>query len=429
VLYLLTEHIVKGQFHPAWLGHLVANRGPGVERVGVIGPQGEDLRIPILFLQACHACDPPPQFVYIGRNIMHGDRDNGVDLKYVRDIVISQNVIYGYRDASTSDGSAIVLGSDGAPNRPWVIFNEIFDSRNGIRNEATDTAVIIGNKIYDIEGFAIGLEKHSDDLYIIGNTIYDVGVGIDQFWRETFRLHIFNNIFAHMSNGDVHLNIESQKVADASELGHNLFWQGGEPVIIRWGKGGGGNYGSTAELAGFAGGANNLIGDPLFADAANSDFSLQQGSAAIDAGLPHTAYDEFVKLHGIDIRLDFAGAVRPPQSHWDIGAYEHMGYVGTAVREQTATPTKFALQSYPNPFNATTTIKFETPISTRVVVEILNISGRKVAVLADGHYEAGTYEIKWDGKDQDRRQAASGPYFYQLKTDERILARKMLLLK
>ena len=50
-------------------------------------------------------------------------------------------------------------------NRVWVIFNDIYNSRNGIRNEETDVAWLIGNRIHHIEGFAIGLEKKSDNLY------------------------------------------------------------------------------------------------------------------------------------------------------------------------------------------------------------------------------------------------------------------------
>ncbi len=274
-------------------------------------------------VQACHACDPPPQYVYIGRNIMHEDRENGVDLKYVKDVVISQNVLYGYKDASTSDGSAMVLGSDGMPNRPWVIFNEIYDSDNGIRNEETDNAWIIGNKIYNIKGFAIALEKKSDDLYIIANTIYNVDVIIHQYKRENFRIHVFNNLFANIrgKRHHCHINIPSRTITDASEFDNNLFWQDGAPVILRWGSEF--TYHSTSEFENFPGGAKNMIGDPRFKNAANHDFMLQQNSAAIDKGIVHAVYDTFYKLHGIDIKLDYNGTVRPQLLNWDIGAYEY----------------------------------------------------------------------------------------------------------
>jgi len=431
-VYARGEDIViyKNHIHHNWKGDDLDCHGvvPGVgaERVWVLDNDihhnsGDAV-------QACHECDPPPQFVFIGRNILHEDRENAVDLKYASDIVISQNICYGYKDASTSDGSVMILGSDGAPNRPWVIFNEIRDSRNGIRTEATDTAWIIGNLIYNIEGFAFGLEKRADDLYIIGNTVYNVGLSIDQFWKETFRLHIFNNIFANIQKSTVHLNIESQQVADASEMSHNLFWQGGHPVIIRWAYGNKKDYSTNSDFDGFAGGTNNMIGDPLFVDAANHNFQLQQDSPAIDAGIYRTAYDRFFEIYGIDLKLDFAGNTRPQGANWDLGAYEYADE--TAVRLlRLKRPLHFYLHNYPNPFNPSTTIQFEIPKPSWINLEIFNISGQKITTLAEGHYETGRYEIQWNGKDQNNQQLSSGVYYYKLNSNDHFLTKKMVLIQ
>jgi Synergist-CTERM protein sorting domain-containing protein len=65
---------------------------------------------------------------------------------------------------------------------------------------------------------------------------------------------------------------------------------------------------------------NNVAGDPLFTDAAGSDFSLQPGSPAIDAGLSEGA-------PAIDIR----GVARPQGAGIDIGAYEYMEEQGPDV--------------------------------------------------------------------------------------------------
>ncbi len=277
-------------------------------------------------IQACHFCEPRPQFIYIGRNILHEDRENAVDLKYASDIIISQNKMYGYGDATTSDGSVVVLGSDGMPNRSWVIFNEIYDSKNGIRNENTDTAWIIGNVIYNIDGFAISLEKKSEDLYIINNTIYNVDVAIDQLRvdKEEFRIHVFNNIFANVkgNNSASQLNVPSNKIAGVSELNNNLFWQEDTPVIIKWGS----EFvmKSTSDFKEFTGGVNNLIGNPYFVDVSRNNFNLLPNSRAINNGVSHTVYDKFYKLYGINIKLDISKTIRPKASKWDIGAFEFM---------------------------------------------------------------------------------------------------------
>jgi flagellar hook assembly protein FlgD len=43
--------------------------------------------------------------------------------------------------------------------------------------------------------------------------------------------------------------------------------------------------------------------------------------------------------------------------------------------------------------------------------------------------EAGTYEVKWDGEDENANEVSSGIYFYRLEAGDFIESRKMLLLK
>src|SRR5262249_22454864 len=46
--------------------------------------------------------EPWPQNIYIAGNILHEDRENGVDIKNSRDVVVSNNTIYGYQVSSSS---------------------------------------------------------------------------------------------------------------------------------------------------------------------------------------------------------------------------------------------------------------------------------------------------------------------------------------
>ena len=104
----------------------------------------------------------------------------------------------------------------------------------------------------------------------------------------------------------------------------------------------------------------------------------------------------------------------------------------TAVLEDRtdALPQGFRLeQNHPNPFNSSTTIRFELPSSTEIDLAVFNLAGQKVVTLAQGHREAGTYSLKWDGRDDDERELASGVYLYRLEADERVETRKLLLLR
>lgn len=93
-------------------------------------------------------------------------------------------------------------------------------------------------------------------------------------------------------------------------------------------------------------------------------------------------------------------------------------------------PLAFELgQNYPNPFNPVTSITFSLPEPARVHLDVYNISGQRVAVLAEGYYQAGFHEVHWDSTDPKSGAAASGIYFYRLTAGQLSATRKMLLMK
>jgi hypothetical protein len=93
-------------------------------------------------------------------------------------------------------------------------------------------------------------------------------------------------------------------------------------------------------------------------------------------------------------------------------------------------PTAFALhQNSPNPFNPQTSIMFDMPVAGDVNVSVFNVLGQNVTNLVDGHMEAGTHEVIWNGKDRDGATVASGIYFYRIDTDQYSETKKMMLLK
>ncbi|MCK5052190.1 MAG: T9SS type A sorting domain-containing protein [Candidatus Cloacimonetes bacterium] len=94
-------------------------------------------------------------------------------------------------------------------------------------------------------------------------------------------------------------------------------------------------------------------------------------------------------------------------------------------------PTITKLNSnYPNPFNPTTTISFSVAqTSSFVNVEIFNIKGQKVRQLVNEILPTGRHIAVWNGKDNNGKQAASGIYFYKMKSGDYQQSKKMLLLK
>jgi len=104
----------------------------------------------------------------------------------------------------------------------------------------------------------------------------------------------------------------------------------------------------------------------------------------------------------------------------------------TAVEQSNAEtmPNSFDLfQNYPNPFNSDTKIAFHLSESGHVNLRIVDITGKVVKILADEILSVGKHEIIWDGTDSHFHQAASGVYFYQMKTDRFSSERKLILLR
>jgi aminopeptidase N len=86
-------------------------------------------------------------------------------------------------------------------------------------------------------------------------------------------------------------------------------------------------------------------------------------------------------------------------------------------------------QNYPNPFNPTTKIKYCVPSNVKretsnIKLVVFDVTGKEVMTLVNEKQEAGTYEVTFDGSN-----LASGIYFYQLKTDNFIETKRMILIK
>ncbi len=93
-------------------------------------------------------------------------------------------------------------------------------------------------------------------------------------------------------------------------------------------------------------------------------------------------------------------------------------------------PTSLVLeQNYPNPFNPGTHIRFALPEREAISVTVYDLQGRRVKQLAHGIYGAGYHQVFWNGKNESGKEVAGGLYFYELKTDNHRIMKKMLLVK
>jgi hypothetical protein len=106
-------------------------------------------------------------------------------------------------------------------------------------------------------------------------------------------------------------------------------------------------------------------------------------------------------------------------------AYVEVGRRLAVTSGMEVLPSGFALHpNYPNPFNPSTTITFDLPVTTRASVRVYSIVGREVSVLADEVFSAGTHTVTFDG-----RKLPSGIYISRLTAGHFSAAQKMILLR
>ncbi|MGD9367450.1 MAG: right-handed parallel beta-helix repeat-containing protein [Desulfobacteraceae bacterium] len=235
--------------------------------------------------------------IYVGRNISHHNKQNGLWSKDAADVIFSQNTSYEHHAGNSSLGAGIGWQPGGGssatgPLRLWVIFNRSFGNDYGIQPGSGTQAsvVVLGNVLYG--NLKAGFNAWNNSaIRLFNNTIYDNPVGIRLFNGTNY---VVNNI--------IHNGVDDQN-DNIVELRDNLFINGPVPP-------------------------DNLGGDAYFVDPDYDDFHIESGSPAIDHGSPEIVYAEFRNTYNMDISVDYDGNPRPLDgdgdgvSKWDIGAHE-----------------------------------------------------------------------------------------------------------
>jgi hypothetical protein len=98
-----------------------------------------------------------------------------------------------------------------------------------------------------------------------------------------------------------------------------------------------------------------------------------------------------------------------------------------AVDPLAATTGMWLSTPSPNPFTSRTLVHFALPHETAVELDVIDVSGRRVRVLARGEsLGAGTHDIAWDGATDRGNRAPGGMYFVRLRAGSRQLATRVV---
>ena len=102
----------------------------------------------------------------------------------------------------------------------------------------------------------------------------------------------------------------------------------------------------------------------------------------------------------------------------------------TSGKSEELLPKAFSLsQNYPNPFNPETVIRYTLPEDCQVELTIYNILGQKVKTLVHEYQRAGYKTVRWDSRDDEGDEVASGVYLYRIEANGYVEVKKMAVLK
>jgi hypothetical protein len=305
----------------------------------------------------------------------------------------NHNVVYG--NYFTNTPGLRIFGDD------HVIFSNYFEN--------CDPAINIGNGDGDVEsGAALTSHDRPDRVLIAFNTLVN---------------NTTNYVQAGRTNG---------LGATSTTFANNII-QGGGPAASIAGPYTGavwsGNIIYNTNGAGDMPSGSYRSVNPLLARDTTGTFHLQPGSPAIN-----TATGNYPA-----VTVDMDG--QPRVSPFDVGADEvstapviaqilspsMVGYTAnnpssaTVVSNTEISNARQALATYPNPFTTTNTITFYLDKEGDTHLTVHDITGQLVAVLIDGHLQAGDHRTTFD-----LQHLAPGVYLLQLVHNATIITRKLV---
>ena len=120
-----------------------------------------------------------------------------------------------------------------------------------------------------------------------------------------------------------------------------------------------------------------------------------------------------------------AGCMDPDYIEYDSSATIDDGSCITLSSEYISVAQSFKLLgAYPNPFNPSTTIRFQLPGQSNVTLDIYNLSGMRVFSIDFGNMAQGVYSYNFNGEG-----LSTGPYFAVINSMYGSDSKKIFLMK
>jgi hypothetical protein len=262
----------------------------------------------------------------------------------------------------------------------------------------------------DLDVFVVKLNPEGSDLdyaSFLGGTSSDIGYGI--FLDDSLYAYVIGETFS----------AGFPTTAGAFDVTYN---DNGDAFVAKLNP-----AGSSLGYASFLGGHDSDIGYDIVLDGARGAY-LTGITASPNFPTTPTAFDTDYNGDRDVFVVKFNFMVDSLEYATFLGGGD---YVPVEPTTSLATlPTTYALdQNYPNPFNPETTFRFHIPQGEQVNLRIYNATGQLVKTLTDGHREAGSYEVRWNGRNTGGYPVPSGIYFCRMKAGDFVDTKKMALIR
>ncbi len=253
----------------------------------------------------------------------------------------------------------------------------------------------------------------ADSIYFYDNTVvaYNTGGRTPSIERAT-QISMGNNIFINTATGDTHIQIYTMNTETVSN--YNVIYSPNMTrKVYRLGS-----YYTLANWQATGRDVNSITTQPTFT---SFDWTFSQTEAIylnynFNIPSPKSGINFSASLGGYTYTSDGKMGAVIPQITDPTDILDTLNF--TIIKD-------FNLyQNYPNPFNPVTTIRYQLPKDSKVVLRIYDILGSGIETLVNEEKPIGTYEINLNGTN-----LPSGIYFYKISTPEYSTTKKMILLK
>lgn len=270
--------------------------------------------------------------IYMGKNIISGNKQSGLWIKHAEKVVISSNTIHDMVASNSSSGQC--TGFQYSSKDFWFIQNTLYNCAQGIMAAGSDdvgfvengSVYYIGNLIHNInstnptnfhQAGGLTLRMGGTNHFVVGNTIDDTDVALSAPVISG-KLFVFNNIFSNR-NEPTNPDIYTESISDNSEIDNNIFHPESS-VKIRWGL----THNDLLSLKTYTSKCSECIDvDPKFINREFNNYNLTDDSPAINSGknIDELVFTAFQETFNFDLSLDNDN-FSVPVNAWDIGAFE-----------------------------------------------------------------------------------------------------------